>query len=207
MKAVRIIGRAPMQTVRAQALEEAYARPRKALADLEQRGVVHKLAYGYYCLVPANMNPDTWLPELETAGAGIGAAIWGDGVAVLMGHSAARVHGALPRATGEAVVAAPTGHRLIPLADRHATIRFVTRDVEVLEAVRVRTELGRALATTPAQTALDLARDPKVADQPERIAVIKALLAQTSLEEVVEVADTQGRTKSALERVQKLAAS
>src|SRR5699024_5669632 len=96
MDALRTIGRAPMQTVRPQDLTATYAHPRKSLADLEQRGVVHKVAHGYYCLVPPEENPATWMPVLEAAAAGVATAKWGEAATVLMGLSAARIHGALP---------------------------------------------------------------------------------------------------------------
>src|SRR5690625_3063855 len=131
----------------------------------------HRLAYGYYGLVPLAQNPRMWMPDLETAAAGVATAVWGDAVPILMGLSAARIHGALPRALGEAMVAVPSIHGPISLTDRNATIRFITRNVEALDAIRVGTELGPALATTPAQTALDLARDPRLLEKPEDIAV------------------------------------
>ena len=168
---------------------------------------VHKLAYGYYCLVPPGENPQTWMPGLEAAAAGIAATIWGAGAPILMSLSAARIHGALPRAIGEAVVAAPSNHDLITMTDRVARVRFVRRDVAALGAVRVQTELGTTLATSPAQTALDLARDPRLLQTPDLVSTLRAVLALTSLDEVAQIAATQGRTKAALERVQKVAGS
>lgn len=148
-----------------------------------------------------------WMPDLETAAAGVATAVWGDAVPILMGLSAARIHGALPRALGEAMVAVPSIHGPISLTDRNATIRFITRNVEALDAIRVGTELGPALATTPAQTALDLARDPRLLEKPEDIAVVRALLDQTTVDEIADVAATQGRTNAALARVQKVVES
>lgn len=206
LDARQAIGRLPMQTLRPQDLEGFYANPRKSLADLERRGVVHKIAHGYYCLVPAGRKAQVWLPELESAAAAVATAIWGDGIPVLMGLSAARVHGALPRAHAAAVTATPSIHGAIRMTDRAATIRFATRDVDALDAVRVGTELGRTLVTTPAQTALDLARDPTLLDQSDLVAVTKALLTQTTLDEVSDVARTQGRTSAAFARVRKAAA-
>lgn len=207
MNALRVIGRAPMKTVRAKALKGVYAHPNKGLLDLVRRGAVHKLAYGYYCLVPPEENPQTWMPALEAAAAGVATAIWGEGVPVLMGESAARVHGALPRALGEAVVAVPAKQDRIRMTDREATIRFVIRDVYSLDAIRVETELGRTLATSAAQTALDLARDPQILHKPDLVATVKALLARAPADEIVEIAASQGRTQAALTRVLQVADS
>lgn len=207
MDAVRVIGRAPLKTVRAQDLAGAYAYPQKSLLDLKRRGIVHKIAHGYYCLVPPGEDPVTWMPTLEAAAAGVAATIWGERVPVLMGPSAARLHGALPRALGTATIATPVQHRPILLSDREATVRFVMRDVDVLDAIRVQTDLGPALATSPAQTALDLAREPRILQMPDLVSTLRAVLALTSLEEVTEIAATQGRTKAALTRVLKVADS
>lgn len=207
MDAVRLVGRAPLKTVHTRDLARAYAYPEKSLGDLERRGIVHKIAHGYYCLVPPEAQPSTWMPDLEAAAAGIATAIWGEGVPVLMNLSAARMHGALPRALGAATVAVPEQRRTITLRDREATIRFVVRNVNVLDAVRVQTELGPTLATSPAQTALDLARDPQLLQLPDLISTLKAVLALTDVDEVAEIAATQGRTKAALARLVQVASS
>lgn len=196
-----------MKTVRAQDLAKAYAYPEKSLRDLERRGIVHRIAHGYYCLVPAEAQPSTWMPDLEAAAAGVALAIWGEDIPVLMGLSAARMHGALPRALGTAIVAVPTQHRPIGLRDREATIHFAVRNVDALDAVRVQTELGPALATTPAQTALDLAREPRILQMPDLRSTLRSVLALTSVDEVTEVSATQGRMKAALDRVMKIARS
>ncbi len=83
---------------------------------------------GYYTAVPQDQIGTTWMPTLESAGAGIAAARFHPARAPLMGVSAARVHGALPRALAVAIVAAPTQHESIALLDRAATVRFVKRD-------------------------------------------------------------------------------
>jgi len=75
------------------------------------------------------------------------------------------MHQALPRAIGVGYVAVPTQRRPLGLSDRDAEVRFVTRAVDVLDAVAMATELGSALVTTPEQTVLDLARsDPRAQD-------------------------------------------
>jgi hypothetical protein len=72
-----------------------------------------------------------------------------------MGVSAARVLGAIPRALATAVVAVPKQHRPITLTDRSALIQFIKRDIHRLDAERVQTPLGPALATTPEQVERD----------------------------------------------------
>lgn len=149
----RVIARRPLRTVRPADLEGVFANPRAALRRLEHQGVVHRLAYGYYCEVPAEADPDTWLPSLEAAAMGVALARGGPSDPVLMGMSAARVLGALPRAVATATVAvAVGGRRPVRLADRPATVRFVERDTSALDAERMSLDLGAALVTTPEQT-------------------------------------------------------
>ena len=75
----------------------------------------------------------------------------------LMGVSAARVHGAVPRALGVAVVAASRHRAPIRLADREADVVFVRRDVARIEVERRALELGQGWVTTIEQTIIDLA--------------------------------------------------
>ncbi|WP_256977042.1 type IV toxin-antitoxin system AbiEi family antitoxin domain-containing protein [Rhodococcus sp. RS1C4] len=81
-----------------------------------------------------------------------------------MGVSAARLHGAIPRTLATAVVAVPTRHDPIRLADRPAVVRFVVRDTARLDAERIDTELGPVLVTTAEQTVLDLVKRPGLGD-------------------------------------------
>ncbi|WP_289562585.1 type IV toxin-antitoxin system AbiEi family antitoxin [Cellulomonas cellasea] len=161
----RLLARAPMRTVRAASLAGLYAHPGPELAILNRRGVVHRLAHGIYCAVPPEHAGGNWRPALEAATAAVATVLYGDGVPVLTGLSAARVHQALPRAIGVGYAAVPTQRRPLRLADREGEVRFVMRKVGELDAVAIATELGQALVTTPEQTLLDLARaDPRAAD-------------------------------------------
>lgn len=182
-----MIARAPLRTVRAADLAGVYAHPGPELSALERRGVVHRLAHGLYCAVPPEHDPATWRPTIEAAAAGIATALYGDRVPVLTGLTAARVHRALPRAIAVGFVAVPTQRRPLRLADRDGEVRFVTRAVAELDAVLVSTDLGPALATTPEQTVLDLARaDPhgKDVDAREVIAALWPECDQAVLEEI-----------------------
>lgn len=170
------LARAPLRTIRPVDAGTVYAHPRAQLRRLTEGGVLHRLADGYYVVVPQTAVGRTWLPALEPAAAGIGSAIYGPDHVVLMGVSAARVYGAIPRALAVAVVAVPRQHRAIRLTDRTALVRFVTRAVDGLDAERIETELGPALATTPEQTVLDLAHRPDLggsaSDVPAAVAAL-----------------------------------
>jgi hypothetical protein len=124
----------------------------------------------------------------------------GDWVPVLTGLSAARVLQALPRAIAAGHVAVPTGRRPLDFADRPGQVRFVRRRVEVLEAALIGTDLGPALATTPEQTALDLARaDPSGVD-PDAVEAIVALWPRCDQVLLEQIAADQ-RMRATLERL------
>ncbi len=198
--ALRVVGRAPLRTVRAADLAHLYAYPGPQLAILQRRGVVHRLAHGIYCAVPPEHIGTGWRPALEGATAAIATALYGDRVPVLTGLTAARVHRALPRAIGTGYVAVPTRRRPLRLADRDSTVRFVMRDVATLDAVLIQTDLGQALATTPEQTLLDLARrDPRTEDVDVQDA-IAALWPECELDVLEGIADRQWM-RATLDRV------
>jgi predicted transcriptional regulator of viral defense system len=154
----------PLKTIRPRDAEIAYSHPRSQLARLADRGLLHRVADGYYIVVPPEMVGRRWLPGLEAAAAGVASTIYGADNAVLMGVSAARVLGAIPRALATAVVAVPKQHRPITLTDRSSVVQFVKRETHRLDAERIQTPLGPALATTPEQTTLDLAHRPLLGD-------------------------------------------
>jgi len=169
---LRLIARAPMRTVRAADLAHVYAYPGPQLAILERRGAVQRLAHGFYCAVPTEYVGGAWRPTIEATAAAVATAMYGEHVPVLTGLTAARVHRALPRAIGAGYVAVPTQRRALRLADRDGEIRFIMRAVGELDAIAVTTDLGQALATTPEQTVLDLARlDPRSEDVDGREAI------------------------------------
>jgi len=146
------------------------------------------------------------MPSLEAAAAGIAAADFGVRNAPLMGPSAARMHGAIPRALAAAVVAAPTQRNSIPLLDRAAVIQFVKRDTGRLDVEAVSTELGRALVTSVEQTVLDLARRPSLGDAADEVRdAVRALLPRCDQAILDELADKQS-LRSALRRASEWAA-
>lgn len=170
------LAQAPLKTIRPRDATAVYAHPRPQLVRLAERGLLHRLADGYYAVVPQEMLGRKWLPNLESAAAGIATAIYGFDNVALMGVSAARLHGVMPRALATAIVAVPRQHRPIKLSDRTAIVRLVQRETGSLDAERIGTELGPALVTTPEQTVLDLAHRPTLgdneADVPDAVAAL-----------------------------------
>jgi predicted transcriptional regulator of viral defense system len=190
----------PLRTLRPQQAAGVYAQPRVEVRRLERRGALHRVAHGYYVVVPQEHVGATWLPALEAAAAGIATADFGPGQAVLMGLSAARLHGVLPRALGVAVVAVPAQRNPITLTDRDATVRFVKRDTDRLDAERMITELGPVLVTTPEQTVLDLARRPGLGGaEDEARAAARTLLARADPGQLDRLAAAQ-RARASLRR-------
>jgi len=193
-----------MRTFRAADAAVVYAHPAPQLRRLEQLGVLHRLAHGYYTVVPQDQIGTNWMPTLEAAAAGIAAARFHPDRAPLMGVSAARLHGALPRALAVVIVAAPAQHDPITLLDRPASVRFVKRDTARVDVETVTTELGRALVTSIEQTVLDLARKPALNVAEDQIPdALRALLPRCEPEVLDELAGRQ-RLRSALARARDL---
>lgn len=179
---------------------EVYVQPQAEFRRLAERGLLHRVATGYYVRVPPALRGAGWKPTLEAAAFGVAAADYGSDHAVLMGLSAARLHGAIPRALGVAVVAIPKQRRVLNLADRRAQVRFVRRDVARLEAERLPTDLGTALVTGVEQTLLDLAHRPDIGGvEAEAWAAVTALWPRADPEVLEQIAGDQ-RLRAALER-------
>ncbi|MFD6397998.1 type IV toxin-antitoxin system AbiEi family antitoxin [Nocardia sp. NPDC060249] len=194
--------RAPLRTLRPQDLADIYAQPRPEIARLVDRGVLHRVAHGYYVIVAPEQVGRPWLPALEAVAAGIATSIYGQDQAIVMGISAARVLGAVPRALATALVAVPRQHRAIALTDRPAQVRFVRRDTEALDAERIETPLGPALVTTPEQTVLDLARRPELGNAEAEVRqAIETLYRRSDPVRLAQLANDQ-RLGAALRRAQ-----
>jgi len=196
------LAQAPMKTIRPLDAARHYAHPRAQLARLTERGLLHRLADGYYVVVPQDMVGRSWMPGLETAAAGIASAIYGSDNIVVMGVSAARLHGAIPRALATAAVATPQQHRTIVLSDRAGVVRFVKRTIERLDAERYNTELGPTLVTTPEQTILDLAHRPKLGDAEIDIPSAVAVLYERSDKDHLQALATEQKRMASLERAE-----
>lgn len=157
MRLQEAIVNAPLRTLRTRDLQ-AHANAAQQAARLVDRGRLTKVAHGYYVAIPDD-KPADWRPGLEATAAGIAAASYGTARVILMGVSAARVHHVIPRAIGNAVVAVERQHRPVKLTNG-GMLHLVKRNIDQLDAVAVQLETGKALVTTPEQTALDLAKRP-----------------------------------------------
>jgi len=190
----------PLRTFRAADAMVAFAHPYPQLSRLQRRGSLHRVAPGYYIVVPQEHVGTGWMPTLEAAAAGIAQARFGPQRALLMGVSAARAHGAIPGALSSALVAAPAQHDPIMLLERAATVRFVRRDH--LDVESISTELGRVLVTSIEQTVLDLARKPSLGVAEGQIPeAVTAMLARCDGRVLDELA-TRRHLVSALQRAQ-----
>jgi len=133
-----------------------YVQPRAEFLRLEKTGVLLKVAHGYYAVIPEASRGIGWRPDMEAIALGIGQADYGKDAVALMHISAARIHGAIPRAIALAVLAVPKQRPT--LETKFGRILFVKRNVAELKRIRIDTELGSGWATSLEQTTLDLAR-------------------------------------------------
>ena len=187
----------PLSTFRPTQAKQTYAHPGAEVARLHEHGLLHRLADGYYVVVPHGMEGRGWMPGLETAAAGIATAIYGADSIVVMGLSAARLHGAIPRAVATATIAVPEQHRPITLSDRTAVIRFVKRSTRGIDAERYETEVGPTLVTTPEQTILDLVHRPKLGGAEIEVpAAVAGLYARSDVTRLEALATEQRRIAS-----------
>lgn len=147
--------------------QDVYTNPRAEFARLERRGALHRLAPGLFAAVPDEAIGDDWLPSTEDVALAIAATGGHGDDAALMGISAARVHGVIPRALNVAVVAAAHHRRTLNLTDRDAQILFVRRDTARLDLQRYRSSLGQGWLTTLEQTMLDLISRPELGGTPD----------------------------------------
>lgn len=139
---------------------DVYANPWDEFARMTGTGALAKLARGYYLLVPEEQRSGFWLPEVEGVALGIAIADYGRDAVALMGPSAARVLGAIPRALATATLAIPRQRKA--LATTAGQVQFVTREVARLDTQRIVTDITTGWVTTPEQTVLDLADRPSL---------------------------------------------
>ena len=173
------------------------------MARLQRLGLLHRVAVGYYVVVPQDRVGMPWKPAIEAAAGGIAAAAVGADRAILMGITAARIHNVIPRALGTAIVAVPTRRHEVTLRDRDGVVHFIERDVDALDAELITTELGRCLVTTPEQTVLDLAHRPDLGNAAqEATAAIPALLGRCDRATLDKLAGEQ-RLGAALIRIRR----
>lgn len=181
-----------------------YAQPAAELKRLTDAGAVVKIARGYYAAVPIGKQATSWLPSMEDLAAGLATAVHGHGNGVLWGLSAARVHGALPRAIATGYAFGPTQHRPIALLLRQGLVQFRKRDPERLDVEYLDTELGPGLVTSAAQTILDLSSSALAGEGDLRTEAVRNLMNVVDLDELVDLA-TRVRGLAALNRARKVA--
>jgi predicted transcriptional regulator of viral defense system len=182
------------KVLRPRDVREVYAHPRPELARLAVVGALARLATGYYVLIPQERLGDRdWRPELEAAALGLAQADYGVDRVALMGASAARYHGAVPRAVGVAVVAVPKQRPR--LETRFGAVVFVKRDVGRLDVERVDTQVTSGWMTTVEQTLLDLAARPTLGGLAESdvVAALRALSPRADWSLVRQLASAQRR--------------
>lgn len=178
--------------VRPRDARDLYTNPAAEFQRLARNNVLRHIAHGYYVVVPAeHLGDPSWRPPLEAVALGVAQADRGRDEAALMGISAARYHGALPRAHGIAIVACEVVRR--PLDTTVGRVRFVTRDPQELDLVAAHTELQEGWVTSPEQTILDLADRPELGGlgSPDVADAIQALSGSCDFELVAELARTQ----------------
>lgn len=149
--------------------DNAVLRPRDAAAAfgsnpwaeirrLVDNGVLAPLAHGYYAIVPRRWVGRSWTPDPHAVALGIAQADYGRDAVALTNVSAARHHGAIPRAVAAAAVAVP--RQRPPLAVGRVTVHFAKRVVANLDVEAVDTDLTTGWVTTAEQTLLDLTARP-----------------------------------------------
>lgn len=184
---------------------DVYAHPRSEFERLLEQAVFCHLSTGYYALAPLDRLGDPrWRPDLAAAALGMAQADYGRDAVALMSITAARRHGALPRAIGTAVVAVPKQRPA--LHTKVGVVVFVKRDVGRLDLEQVETELTAGWMTTPEQTALDIAARPELGGlvQADAQSTLRALTRKIDWEVVEELARDQHRP-GALARLKEVA--
>ena len=184
---------------------EVYAQPAGELKRLADAGAIVKVARGYYTAVPVGKVAGAWLPSMEDLAAGLASAIYGPGVGALWGLSAARVHGAVPRAIAIGYAFGPTQHRSIALVCRPGQVQFRKRDPERLDLEYLNTELGPSLITSIAQTILDLSSKDFEGEGDLRTEAVRNLMTLVEPDELEELA-ARTRGMAALRRAQRVVA-
>lgn len=186
--------------LRPQDAADLYTNPRAEFRRMERTGALQRIATGYYVAVPQeHIGDPTWRPPIEDVALGIAAADYGD-AAALMGLSAARYHGAVPRAHAKAWIATHVSRRPVD-GGSFGLFVFVTRDIDSLDLVRARAELATGWVTGIEQTVLDLLRQPSWADgRGAAEDAVARLLPQCHNDRLDELAAAQ-RGRSALTRI------
>ncbi|MCE7009503.1 hypothetical protein LWC34_42850 [Kibdelosporangium philippinense] len=136
-----------------------YARPDVEANRLAEHGILRPIAHGYWALPPVEQVDDPhWRPGVEALALGLAVADYGVEATALMGASAARYHGALPRALTTGIVVTPKQRPV--LETTFGRIIFVKRQSERLRLTRAKTAMVTGYVTDIEQTMLDIAHRP-----------------------------------------------
>lgn len=195
----------PTLMVTGRSASAAFSQPAAELSRLTKSGALIKIARGYYAAVPVDQGAGDWLPSMEALAAGLATAVFGYGHGVVWGLSAARAHGALPRAIATGFVCGPRQHRDISLTIRAGEVKFRKRDPERLDLEYFATDLGPGLVTSIEQTILDLSVQPFLDDDPTKAEAVITLMARADRARLAEIAG-RVRGSTALARANKLVA-
>jgi predicted transcriptional regulator of viral defense system len=145
--------------VRTRDLKPIYVRPDLEVRRLAGHGVLRRVAQGYWALPPVEQVEDPlWRPEIEALALALAVADYGVDTTALMGPSAARHHGALPRALAVGVVAVPRQRPALDTA--FGEVVFAKRQTDRLQLTRARTSMVTGYVTDIEQTMLDIAHRP-----------------------------------------------
>lgn len=193
---------APTLMITGRSAKQAYAQPGPQLDRLAKAGAILRIAHGYYVAVPIDKRDGGWTPSLDALTAGLATAVYGSGRGVVWGLSAARLHGALPRAMAIGYAFGPAQHRRIYLLDRVGRVEFRKRDPERLDVEYLSTEVGPGLVTTIEQTVLDLS-GPDLENDEVRAGAVRNLVGLTSLDDIADLA-ARVRGGAAFARARKL---
>jgi len=163
-----------------------YRTPTAEFARLADQGVLARVATGYWALVP-DLERGRWRPDTAAIALGVARADYERDAVALVGATAARHHGAWPRALAVAFVATPKQRP--GLQTPYGEIRFVKRDIALLDVEAMHTEVTDGWTTTREQTILDLARRPDLAgDVATARTMLTDLLHQADIAHLFEVA-------------------
>lgn len=165
----------------------------------EASGVILRVARGSYVLVPeALRRPDpSWRPTLESIALGLAAASFGPAEVALIGPSAARVHGALPRSISIATVSYPST-RPRDIETVCGTVRTYRRSIDQMDVVQANSDLVQGQVTSIEMTMLDLAsKAPKwPIGHSDRIQAIRLLAARADWDLAEEIANDHRKKTS-----------
>ena len=199
---VRAIARAPLHTLRLRDLRNPGTNTWRAVDRLAEQGALTRLVHGVYTAPPDGRDGRTWKPPFEAAALAIATARYGARQAALMGVSAARHWGAIPRAIGVAQVAVPRGGYAPATLDRGGIVRFIPRDLGRLDLVVERTALGDGMVTTLAQTLFDLLVRPDHDGLADEIAgAVRNLVPRVQVAEFEQIAGRHTKRGAAVEKM------